>query len=178
MSKPITRRTSRPITRRVPNPEEIRRAATIDRVMKAASTPPGGTPVPAPGVLALEKRIAAMEEKLDALLARPPAQPASVDEVMEQALEARLNSIAQTIEDAAAQRAIAALDPRIDEVVAAKTKGARPTSALDPRTIVELVDQRVDHRLKEALEHRFRAMLAHLEGDVIPRVLKKYASGI
>ncbi len=146
MSKPITRRTSRPI-------------------MIAAS----------PSNL-LEKRIAILEEKVDRLLARPttPARTATpiLDEAFEHALEARLQALGQDIEAAAAQRAIAALDPKVDEVVAAKTKNVRP--AFDPRTLVELVDQ----RLKEALEHRFRAMLGHIEADVIPRVLRKNASGI
>ena len=145
MSKPITRRTSRPI-------------------MIAAS--PSNV---------LEKRVAALEEKVAALLAQRPAPARAMtvlDESLEQALDARLSALAESIEAAAAQRAIAALDPRVDEIVAAKTKNAR--SPIDPRTLVELIDQ----RLKEALDHRFRAMSSHVENDLIPRVLKKHASGI
>ena len=75
------------------------------------------------------------------------------------------------------------------ELVSDRVKKNKP--ALDPRTIIELVDTRMGERtgsaaqevvasqeLKSALDARFRSMLAHLENDVIPRVLKKYASGL
>jgi hypothetical protein len=64
---------------------------------------------------------------------------------------------------------VMALEARIDELEASKPAGRSP---IDPRTLVELVDQ----RLKEALEGRFRAILGHLENDVIPRAVKKHAS--
>jgi hypothetical protein len=185
MSKPITRRSIRPITRRVPilpkspappSPDEIRRAQTIDRVLSA------------PRLDELAKRVAVLEEKLEAL-GQAPRGVQSVDEVTERALEARLDDIASSIEDAAAKRAIDAMTPRIDDLVSDRIKKNKP--ALDPRTIIELVDTRMGERtataaqevvasqeLKTALEARFRSMLAHLENDVIPRVLKRYASGL
>ncbi|HZU99329.1 MAG TPA: hypothetical protein VFF73_21660 [Planctomycetota bacterium] len=185
MSKPITRRSVRPITRRIPilpksptpaNPDEIRRAQTIERVLSGSK------------LEALEKRVAALEEKLEAL-GHAPRGAESVDEVTERALEARLDDIASSIEDAAAKRAIDAMTPRIEDLVSDRVKKNKP--ALDPRTIIELVDTRMGERtgsaaqevvasqeLKSALDARFRSMLAHLENDVIPRVLKKYASGL
>jgi len=156
MSKPITRRSIRPITRRVPSAEEIRRAQTIERVMTNT----------------VEKRLDALEQKLEALLSAPRASSVSLDEVAERALESRLDAIANTIEAAATQRAIDALLPRIDELIAERAKKVKPS--IDPRTILELVDQ----RLKESLDPKFRAMASHLENDLIPRVLRKSASGL
>ncbi len=161
MSKPVTRRSIRPSTRRVPNPDEIRRAATIDRVMMSSS---------------LERRIQALEEKLEALQgvpAAPAVAPAvSLDEVAERALEARLDAISANIEAAAAQRALDALGPKMDDLISERIKKVKPS--IDPRTILELVDQRI----KEALDPKFRAMMNHVETDVIPRILRKSASGI
>ena len=160
MSKPVTRRSIRPSTRRVPNPDEIRRAATIDRVMMSSS---------------LERRIQALEEKLEALQGAPApaAAPAvSLDEVAERALEARLDAISANIESAAAQRALDALGPKMDDLISERIKKVKPS--IDPRTILELVDQRI----KEALDPKFRAMMNHVETDVIPRALRRSASGI
>jgi hypothetical protein len=170
MSKPITRRSLRPITRRVAvppkppappsTPDEVRRAETIQRVMAASP------------LASLERRVAALEEKLEAMKFAPTPTPVSVDEVTERALEARLEAIAETIEAAAAQRALDAVGPQLDELVAERVKKIKPS--IDPRTLTELVDQ----RLKEALEPRFRTILSHLENEVVPRVLRKHASGL
>jgi hypothetical protein len=160
MSKPVTRRSIRPSTRRVPNPDEIRRAATIERVMMSSS---------------LERRIQALEQKLEALQRAPRVEPApivSLDEVTEHALEARLDALAANIEAAAAQRALDAVGPKMEELVSERIKKVKPS--IDPRTILELVDQRI----KESLDAKFRSMLNHIETDVVPRALRRSASGI